>query len=162
MESIPVRGVINPAEHVMTVGPNEMVSQTAARMAERNVGSVLVVEGPENKVVGIMTERDLMKKIVARDRDPKTVSVGEIMTTQIKSCDPDTMVSEAHGMMVSHNIRHLPVLEDGKIVGILSSRDVLLHQLSSVQGIGYSLVRIVEQFQSVFPSMWPERNQPSA
>lgn len=162
MESIPVSGVISPSDDVMTVGPNDTVAEIARTMAEKNIGSVLVVEGADEKVVGIMTERDLMKKIVAADRDPKTTSVGEIMSTQLKSCTGDTPMSEAQTIMVGSNIRHLPVIEDGRIVGILSSRDVLLHQLSSVQGIGHSLVRIVEQFRSVFPTMWAGSENPAA
>jgi signal-transduction protein with cAMP-binding, CBS, and nucleotidyltransferase domain len=114
---------------------------------------VLVIHPADQSLLGIVTERDILRKIALPRLDPDQVPVEQIMTPELVSCAADIAVSEAQALMVSNNIRHLPVVEDGCVVGILSSRDVLMHQLSSLQGIGQSLTRIVEQFRAVFPTM---------
>ena len=153
MTAMPVSGFLSPADRIVTVNPHQTVADAAVAMSTRNVGSVIVVEGPDHQVVGIMTERDLMARIVACRLDPEAVKVGQIMNRQVESCSADTPICDAQATMARKNIRHMPVLEDGRIVGILSSRDVLLQQLANVQSIGYGLARLVEQFRTVFPTI---------
>jgi signal-transduction protein with cAMP-binding, CBS, and nucleotidyltransferase domain len=153
MNAMPVSGILSPADRIVTASPDQTVADAAAAMSARNVGSVIVVDGPDHEVVGIMTERDMMARIVACRIDPEAVKVGQVMNRQIESCSPETPICDAQATMARKNIRHLPVLQGGRIVGILSNRDVLLQQLANVQSIGYGLARLVEQFRTVFPTI---------
>ncbi len=153
MSEMHINGLFSPHDGILSVGPEQSAGQVIALMAEKNVSSVLVVRPSDQGLLGIVTERDILRKVALPRLDPDQIPVEQIMTPDLVSCPADSPVSEAQALMVARNIRHLPVVEDGRVVGILSSRDVLMHQLSSVQGIGQSLTRIVEQFRSVFPTM---------
>jgi CBS domain-containing protein len=95
----------------------------AAYMAERNIGAVTVVEG--DRVVGLFSERDLMKRVVAEGRDPSAVKVGDAMTTELTTAGPDESYEEGISKMHQARCRHLPVLEENKLLGLISLRDLL-------------------------------------
>lgn len=113
---------------VLSVGPDTTVLDAAQRMNERGTGSVLVLEGGE--VVGIFTERDLMRRVVAARRDPATTPVREVMTRALVTCVPDTDVEACARTMSEGRIRHLPVLAAGRLAGLVTSGDLLAYQLS--------------------------------
>lgn len=111
---------------VVTVTEGEMVLQTVKKMHEARVGSVIVT-GKGQAVAGIFTERDLMSRVVAPEKDPKKTPVSEVMTK-----DPETLASgmpilTAFQLLHSSGFRHVPIVDDSKLVGILSGRD--LHKL---------------------------------
>lgn len=108
--------------NVVTVGPQTTVEDVARRMVATHVGSALVCDGPS--LLGILTERDVMR-LVADGRDAKTTPVDEIMTAGPVCAEPDWEIPDAARLMVSRGIRHLPVTQEGKILGMVSIRDLV-------------------------------------
>lgn len=113
--------------HVHTIRPTDTVFDAVKKMVENNSGSLLVTEG--EAIHGIITERDYLRNIVLAGRTSKTTQVREIMTSQIIVVEPDTSVEEAMAIMTDRRIRHLPVVEKGKLGGIVSIGD-LVKQIS--------------------------------
>lgn len=116
---------------VLTIGPAASVLQAALLMNEHRVGALVAVE--EGRVVGMFTERDVLLRVVADRRDPEATPVGEVMTTPVVCCSPETTVGEARGVMRDRRIRHLPVADaDGRLLGLVSIGD-LNAQLQAAQ-----------------------------
>ena len=107
----------------LTVAPHVTVQLVASAMAERNVGAAVVVD--HGRLVGIMTERDVVQKTVARGHDPKSMRAADIMSSRVITIALHTPVADAADIMRRNHIRHLPVLDNGKVVGILAQRYVL-------------------------------------
>lgn len=117
---------------LVTVVPDDTVLQAARAMTERNVGAATVLDG--TKVVGVVTERDMMQKIVAANHDPNTMRVREIMSSPAMSIGLDTSVATAAAVMREHHIRHLVVLDErGTAVGMLAQRYVLYDILDDME-----------------------------
>jgi len=110
---------------LVTAGADETVSHAAWSMARNGVGAVLVLDG--NALAGVLSERDVMARVVAEGRDPTTTKVGEVATTEVVSVDVGVSIRECASLLQSKGIRHLPVLKEGQPVGILSSRDFLAY-----------------------------------
>jgi CBS domain-containing protein len=107
----------------VTDAPDDTLSEASAKMWRQQTGSLLVVESDE--LIGIVTERDLLKH-VGRGGDPKSLSLRDVMTTDVVTITPDTNMHDAARIMFDHWFRHLPVVtESGEIVGIISLRDLL-------------------------------------
>lgn len=117
-----IRSVMEPHK-VLTASPDTTVSKAAELMAKRNVGAVMVVENQH--LVGIFTERDAVFRVIARGMDSKTTVLSEVMTTSPKTIDPDKTFGYALLMMFENGFRHVPVIEHGKPIGIVSSRNAL-------------------------------------
>jgi CBS domain-containing protein len=109
------------------VTEEQTVLDVARLMVEHNIGAVPVAR--EGKLIGIFSERDLLKRVTAEGRDPVTTRVGEVMTSDPLVVDPKETVEHCMIVMKQHNFRHLPVCEHGKMVGIVSLRDIMLHDL---------------------------------
>jgi CBS domain-containing protein len=114
------------------VQPNQTVFEAASYMVERNVGAVPVLDGA--KLVGIFSERDIMRRVVTESRDPLTTHISEVMTTNVSTVAPDASSEEAMCVMQSRGIRHLPVCEGPALVGFLSLRDLLRCHLDEKSG----------------------------
>lgn len=108
---------------LLTASPENTVSAVAKRMAKRRVGAVLVVE--DESLVGIFTERDVIVRVVAQDRDARTTRLAEVMTPAPQTIDPEKSFGYALVMMYENGYRHVPVVENGKVVGIVSARNAL-------------------------------------
>ena len=109
------------ATDLLTVEPDARLSEAARRMAQRGVGAVLVLEG--ERLAGILTERDLLKAVAAGFADEARVS--EWMTRQPETVEPDESTDHAASLMIHGGFRHLPVVEGGRAIGILSIRDLM-------------------------------------
>jgi len=110
-------------KELVTVLPSSFVHEAALKMKEHGIGSVLVVEEGW-KLKGILTDRDIAMTVAADARDPKTTFVQDIMTTDPVTVSANADIDSALRIMKRANIRRLPVTEDGKLVGLLSSADV--------------------------------------
>jgi CBS domain-containing protein len=108
------------------------VLDTARYMAERNIGAVAVVRGDE--LIGIFSERDLMKRVVAAGRDVSETTVAEVMTADPLVVSPQEGITDCMLMMKENSFRHLPICEGRKLKGLLSLRDLLLHDLVEKDG----------------------------
>jgi CBS domain-containing protein len=109
-------------ENPKTVAASAPVSEAAKLMAQENVGSLPVVEGDE--LVGIVTDRDLVVQVVARGQDPDSVRVSDIHSEKPVVATPDEPLDQALQRMASEQVRRLPVVAEGRLVGILAQADV--------------------------------------
>ena len=112
---------------VIQVSSDCIVATAARKMRDEKVGGLMVVE--KDTLVGIFTERDLMSRVVADGLDPEKIKVSKVMTSSIATVPPATSVSEAANLMSQNRIRHLPVLKDGKLYGVISAGDILAWKL---------------------------------
>jgi CBS domain-containing protein len=107
----------------VTVLKTATVAEAARTMKQHNIGALLVVDGP--RLCGIFTERDALFRVVAEGRDPATTQVSQVMTPQPQTIHPDKPFLHALRIMHVGHFRHLPVVEDGRPLGMVSSRDAL-------------------------------------
>ena len=120
-----------PRRHVVSLGPHATVWESACVMTKANCGSVLIVDTPAG-LLGILTERDLMTRVLAKALDPKTTLVSEVMTRNPHCAAPDMRVSDAVLVMIERGFRHLPVISSaGKILGVFSVRDALPREIGN-------------------------------
>lgn len=108
---------------VYTIAPGESVFEAIRRMAEKGIGALVVTDGGEP--VGIVTERDYARKVILKGRSSKETPVREIMSSPVIFIRPEQTIEEAMAVMTEKKIRHLPVLEDGRLAGIISIGDVV-------------------------------------
>jgi len=122
-------------KRVLTVQPQATIREAACAMTRINCGSVLVMEPPDT-LLGILTERDLMTRVLARGVDPERVAVREVMTPKPVCVKPETPVSEAVVIMLERGFRHLPIVNaQGRILGVFSIRDALPREIGTAIGI---------------------------
>ncbi len=112
-----------PYEGVITIESGKSVREAAKVMADNKVGSVLVVKGKEIK--GIFTERDVLNKVVAKGIDPDKTKVDELVTKDLLVCSPDDTIEEVSRMITSAKKRHIPVIEKGKLIGLVTAGDIM-------------------------------------
>ena len=112
---------------VIQVDSDCIVVEAARKMRDNKVGALMVLENGE--LVGIFTERDLMSRVVADRLDPETVKVSVAMTSSIATVSLETSMREARNLMSQNRIRHLPVLQDGKLCGFISAGDIFAWKL---------------------------------
>ena len=108
---------------VWTVDLDATVFEALSRMAEKEIGALMVMDGP--RLVGIISERDYARKIVLLGRTSPNTRVEEIMSSQVVYTHPDQFIEECMAVMTDRRIRHLPVMEEGKLVGIISIGDLV-------------------------------------
>jgi CBS domain-containing protein len=109
------------------VEPSQTVLDVAAKMAELRVGAILVLE--DGALRGIFSERDLLRRVLVDGRDPKTVTVAEVMTPSPATVDEAATADEAMEIMHQHGCRHLPVMRNGRVVQLVSMRDLMYFDL---------------------------------
>ena len=117
---------------VYFVETSRSVLDTVRFMAEKNIGAVAVVRGED--LVGIFSERDLMKRVVAPGKNPSATTVEEVMTADPLVVSPQEEITDCMRMMKEHSFRHLPICDGRKLKGLLSLRDLLLHDLVEKDG----------------------------
>ena len=127
-------------KHVLSVAPQATVRDAACVMTRANCGSVLVMELPDT-LLGILTERDLMTRVLAKGLDPDGTSVREVMTPNPICVPPETLVSDAVVLMLERGFRHLPLVAGAKVLGVFSVRDALPREI----GAAVSLSEFREQ-----------------
>ena len=105
------------------IGPEEPVLEAIRQMADKHIGALLVMRGEE--LIGIVSERDYARKVILMGRSSSETSVSQIMSTPVTTVSPDEAVHRCMELMTDQRIRHLPVLERGKVVGIISIGDLV-------------------------------------
>lgn len=108
---------------VWTVEPDAAVYEALEIMADKGIGALVVVEG--EALAGIMSERDYARKVILLDRGSRETQVAEIMTAKVLTVSPDQTLGECMALMTDRRIRHLPVVADGKLAGLISIGDVV-------------------------------------
>lgn len=134
-----IRQILSSKPEVFSVDPDATVLDALRLMEERNIGALLVMKG--GRLVGIFSERDYARRMVLHGRGSKDTAVREVMTSDVFVISPDVTSGECMVHMTDRHVRHLPVVEDGKVVGVISIGDVVraviedlrftIHQLES-------------------------------
>lgn len=117
-----VRDAMTPG--VRSVAPSDSVTEAAQAMKEQDVGSLPVVEA--ERLVGMVTDRDIIVRAVAEQVDPQTLTVGDVASGDLVTVEPDEDLEEALALMGRHRVRRLPVVENGRLVGVVAQADVAL------------------------------------
>jgi CBS domain-containing protein len=121
--NVPVSALLDrKGRNVYSVAPNVSVAEAVAEMNLHRVGSVLVLEG--NRLVGIFTERDVLRRIVGPGLDPKQVLVEKVMTANVMTVSPEATIEETMQLFTEKRFRHLPVIENSRLVGTISIGDI--------------------------------------
>lgn len=114
--------------NLLTIEPDARLGEAAKRMVERGVGAVLILEG--ERLIGILTERDVLRAVASGWNE--TASVADWMTRHPETIEPSDSTDHAAALMIHGGFRHLPVVEEGRVVGIVSIRDVMRVALHDV------------------------------
>jgi CBS domain-containing protein len=128
------------ATRPITASPDMNAGDAAGLMAANDIGVVPVTEG--ERLVGIVTDRDLVVRVLAERKDPRSVRLGDIATTRgLETTSPDTQLCDARSLMAQRRIRRLPVVKDGTLIGMLSLGDVAVGS-ASMRSVGETLASI--------------------
>lgn len=111
------------SKRVWSIEPEQPVAEALRLMAEKDIGALLVLSG--ERLVGIVTERDIVRKLALHGRDAATTPVRAIMTERVLYVRPEQTIEECMALMTEKHLRHLPVVDAGRILGIISIRDVV-------------------------------------
>lgn len=149
--------------HVMTeapktLSPERTVADAAGLMKQYDVG-VIPLANENGALVGLVTDRDLVLRVLANQRDPREVTLGEIATSAAVTVTPDANVSEARDLMSEHKIRRLPVVKEGKLVGIVSLGDIAVADASK-RAVGEVLDEVSESPSTSEQNAGPTRGTP--
>lgn len=143
----PVSALLDQKGHaVYAVSPDHTVLQAIQEMADKNVGALLVMQG--DKLVGIISERDYTRKVILHGRSSRETRVGDIMALNPRTVTPHNTVEDCMRIMNGERIRHLPVVEDGRVLGVLSIGN-LINWIISAQNAQIS------QLQSYVAGQYP-------
>jgi CBS domain-containing protein len=118
-----IRQILAGKPDVYSIDPDATVLDALKRLEEKNVGALLVMKG--ERLVGIFSERDYARRMILHGRSSKETAVREVMTSQVFTISPDANAGECMVHMTDRHVRHLPVLESGRVVGVISIGDVV-------------------------------------
>jgi CBS domain-containing protein len=108
---------------IVSVSPDESVYDALERMSERGIGALVVLEN--GRLVGMVSERDYARKVILRGKSSRDTRVRDIMTSQVVCVGPERTVDECMALLTERKVRHLPVLQDGKLIGVVSIGDLV-------------------------------------
>jgi CBS domain-containing protein len=120
--------------HVVSLAPGASVHEAACVMTQANCGSVLIIDGA-GTLLGILTERDLMTRVVAKALNPATTLASKVMTPNPQCIGPETLVADAVLILIERGFRHLPVVQGNKILGVFSARDALPREMKAAESL---------------------------
>ena len=142
----------------VTATPDLNAGDAAGLMATHDIGALPIVEG--DRLVGVVTDRDLVLRVLATRKDPRAVRLGDIATRKdLTTVTPDTQLCDARALMGERRIRRLPVVKDGRLMGMLSLGDVALGS-ASMRGVGEALARISASVSTEETNPGPEQGTP--
>jgi CBS domain-containing protein len=125
------RQLIERKPGVVSIAPHESVFTALERMAEHDIGALVVLDGPV--LAGMLSERDYARKVILLGKSSRDIRVSEIMTQKVVCVGPDQTVDQCMGVMTEKRCRHLPVLEDKRVIGVLSIGDLVKETISEQQ-----------------------------
>jgi CBS domain-containing protein len=125
---------------VLRIGPDATVFEALELMAEKGIGALVVTDG--DHLAGILSERDYARKVILLDRGSRETKVSEIMTSEVVTVEPGRTVTECMELMTERRFRHLPVVSDGQLIGVISIGDVVKAVISEQR----QLIQELEQY----------------
>jgi CBS domain-containing protein len=129
-------------ENPRSIGASASVVEAARLMRDEHIGSLPITD--DEQLVGMITDRDIATRVVAQAADPQTTSVGDVYSQDLISVEPDMDLDEALQLMARHQVRRLPVVEDGRLVGIVAQADIALSLRDNEQKTGELVEAISE------------------
>jgi len=133
---------------IITIGHGCSIKEAAAKMLSHNVGCLIVLDD-HGQFVGLITERDVSRHVAVHPQSGRDISVRQIMTQSVVSCSPGIAPSEATRIMMNHRIRHLPLVENGAVVGILSARDIMSQRLEEDRAAAQEVAMLSKCLKSI-------------
>ena len=127
--------------NVWTIEPNASVDDAMRSMADKGVGALLVIEGEQLR--GIISERDYARKVILQGRSSRTTQVSEIMTARVAYAELDQDIDECMAIMTEERVRHLPVIDAGRVIGVISIGDLVKFIITEQKFIIEQLVRYI-------------------
>lgn len=118
--------------NVITAEPEDSLGSVSRTLAENRIGAIVILDGNE-KVCGIVSERDIVRQVAARGADALDQPISVCMTKKVVSCDRQSTIDEVMGIMTRNKFRHIPVIEGGKLAGIISIGDVVKHKIEQAE-----------------------------
>ena len=118
----PLNRIFQKGEALHSVGPDTLVTECVRTMTAEKIGALIVMDG--ERLIGIFTERDALSKVLAAGRDPRSTKVSEVMTKDPYCIPPTTTVGNAMELVTQRRFRHLPIVENGKVLAVISSGDL--------------------------------------
>lgn len=134
-------------DFIWTIAPDDTVFEALRLMATKGVGALLVTQ--DEKMIGIVSERDYARKVILKGRTSRDTLVNEIMTPNVITVHPDQTIEECMELMTEHRVRHLPVLENNRLIGVISIGDVL-------KNIIYRQRQVISQMEEKVLNREPE------
>jgi len=128
---------------IWSIAPQETAYKALQLMSEKNLGAVLVID--KGKVVGIFTERDYARKVILKGKSSKTTNVSELMTKEVLCVGPETSVEDCMSLMTEKFVRHLPVMEKKKLVGVVTQGDVVKQLIADQKFENEELERYIHE-----------------
>ena len=121
--------IAGKSSHVYSITPDASVLEATHKMNRHRIGSLIVLE--DEQIVGILSDRDILMRVVQEEKNPRQVKVSDAMTRDIIICRPDTSLEDASSIMMNHRVRHLPVCDcDGRLMGMVSIGDLNAQHVS--------------------------------
>lgn len=157
----PVSTLIKRKWQVRKIEATASVAEAARIMRDHNFGSLLVVN-TGGQLAGIITERDILGKIVATLADPSETSVSAVMTREVITVSPDTPIDQVQHLMSSGHVRHVPVLADGLPMGMISARDLMEHKLKVTETVAREQAEVLHALEDNYPGITRVRRDPDS
>jgi CBS domain-containing protein len=119
--------------HVETTRPDTTLYTVAWELKSRNIGALVVVGEDSSRIVGIISERDVVRALIEHDTHVLALPVSRVMTTRVHTCTPRDRITAVMALMTRHRVRHLPVVEEGRLAGIVSIGDVVKYRIDELE-----------------------------
>lgn len=143
-----MHGIVERPAEIITISHNATIKAAAVKMFTNKV-SCLIANNDNGEFIGVVTERDIVNRVVASSMDIERTTIAEIMTTQVISCSPNTPSSKVREIMTANQIRHLPIIDGGVVVGIVSTRDLMARQLLEDRAVAEEVTMLSACLKSI-------------
>jgi len=119
--------------HVETTRPDTTLYTVAWELKSRNIGALVVVGEDPTSILGIISERDVVHALIEHETHVLSLPVSRVMTTRVYTCTPNDRITAVMALMTRHRVRHLPVVDSGRLAGIVSIGDVVKHRIDELE-----------------------------